>query len=411
MNTLKLATAALLLSALHFPPAAARAAAVVSDGSDGAFHTFGYPTLDMNSLAPDGVFNFTTIHIPPGVVVGFRPNAANTPVFLAATGDILIEGTIVVSGRDYFATAGPGGGAPGLPSGLSASAGGGPAGGQPGGPATIYLPDGPVHGNAGGGGGMATAGAVAASRTGSDPGLGGAAMPRPVLLPGLSGGGGSGGGAGSGIAFFDLVIPGGAGGGGGGGLQLSTPGKITITGSILANGGHGAAGYGNGLSDSCGPGGGGAGGNIEIYAGSLELLDATLEARGGYGGSLSSEPQSLDPLRYSCGAHGGRGFAHVFAASVLVTPGTVIDAVHNLARPAWHAIHVQGSDVVLSGSAGRASQLVEVLSATNISLSIPHWTPISTNLCDAAGNFVLTNALPPDDAQRFFLLRSQSRPD
>lgn len=86
-------------------------------------------------MAPEGVLNFTTVHIPPGVVVSFVANNLNTPVFLAATGDILIEGTLVVSGRDYFATAGPGGGAAGLPIGLLGSAGGGPAGGQPGGQA------------------------------------------------------------------------------------------------------------------------------------------------------------------------------------------------------------------------------------------------------------------------------------
>jgi hypothetical protein len=271
----------------------------------------------------------------------------------------------------------------------------------------VYLPDGPVHGNAGGGGGMATAGRVAASRTGLDPGLGGAAIPRPVLSPGVSGGGGSGGGAGSGIDTYGFVIPGGAGGGGGGGLQLSTPGKITITGKILANGGHGAAGYGNGLSDSCGPGGGGAGGNIEIYAGSLELINASLEARGGYGGSLSSEPQSLDPLRYSCGANGGRGFVEVSAGSVLVTPGTTIDAVNNLARPTFESISVQGGNVVLSGTGGRSNQVVEVLSSTNIALSLTDWTPVRTNICDAAGQFILTNALSPSDSQRFFLLRTR----
>jgi hypothetical protein len=394
---------ALLLSTANQELSISRAAAVVSDGSDGVFHPANSTTINLNSAAPDGVLHFTTVHIPPGVVVNFVANDINTPVFLAATGDILIEGTISVSGTDYFAIAGPGGGAAGAEGRLLGTGGGGLSGGQPGGPATVYL-NGRVNGNAGGGGGMATPGRVATSRTGTDPGLGGAAVARPTLMPGVSGGGGSGGGGGGGIDTFGFIIPGGRGGGGGGGLQLSTPGKITITGQILANGGHGEAGYGNGLGDGCGPGGGGAGGNLELYAGTLELQNAFVQARGGYGGSLSSEPQSFDPFLYSSGAHGGRGFLHVSAGSVLVTPGTKIDAVSNIARPAFQTISLQGRELVFTGTGG-TNQVFEVLSSTNVTLSLANWTPFRTNICDASGNFIFTNAVTPGDARRFFLLR------
>jgi hypothetical protein len=307
------------------------AAPVISDGSDGAFNPAGFPVLDLNTMAPDGVLNFTTVHIPPGVIVKFAANSLNTPVFLAATGDIRIEGTIEVSARDYFLTAGPGGGAAGTPVGLLGSAGGGGAGGQPGGPATTINANGRVMGNAGGGGGMATAGLVASTRTGHNPGLGGPALPRPVLTPGTTGGGGSGGGAGSGIDTFGFPIPGGAGGGGGGALQLSTPGTITITGSILANGGHAEAGYGNGLSDSCGPGGGGSGGNLEIYAGRLVLgSTAVIQARGGAGGGYSSEPVSWDPFFYSTGANGGLGYLFIQTNDLQLDPAAGIEAMANL---------------------------------------------------------------------------------
>lgn len=333
---------------LWFVPAGAlplEAGGVISDGSDGPLVAAGYPVIDLEAVAPDGVLNFTTVHIPPGVVVGFKANKLNTPVFLAATGDVLIEGTIQVSGRDYFMTAGPGGGAAGYPVGVDAYAGGGPAGGRPGGP-TLYLPNSPAMGNGGGGGGMATAGLMALTRTGPDPGAGGGVVPRPALIPGMSGGGGSGGGAGSGIVTSGVLIPGGHGGGGGGAIQISTPGQVRITGSVLANGGHAEFGYGNGLSDSCGPGGGGAGGNIEIYADRLELGEtAVLQARGGVGGGLSSEPVALDPFLYTSGAHGGLGYLYLKANQLLLHPSAGIEAMANL-QPDL-AIRRSGSQVVV----------------------------------------------------------------
>lgn len=60
---------------------------VVSDGSDGAFHPLGSQTINLEDVAPDGIFNFTTIHIPEGATITFLHNNLNTPVFFAATGD------------------------------------------------------------------------------------------------------------------------------------------------------------------------------------------------------------------------------------------------------------------------------------------------------------------------------------
>ncbi|MGR8921036.1 MAG: hypothetical protein ACU85V_15580 [Gammaproteobacteria bacterium] len=74
--------------------AAAPAVQVISDGSDGAFNPLASTVID---LPDDGVLNYTSIDIPDGVRVIFRRNAANTPVFLAATGDVSIAGRIDVS--------------------------------------------------------------------------------------------------------------------------------------------------------------------------------------------------------------------------------------------------------------------------------------------------------------------------
>ncbi len=89
---------------------ALHAVVVVSDGSDGPFEPTGNVTLDMQAVAPDGVFNFTSINIPAGVVVRFVKNNLNTPVFFAATGSISIAGTIDLSAPFPSDAAGPGGG-------------------------------------------------------------------------------------------------------------------------------------------------------------------------------------------------------------------------------------------------------------------------------------------------------------
>jgi hypothetical protein len=401
-----IAATSLLITTTLFQTPAVRAAAVISDGSKGVFHPVGDCVINLAAEAPDGVLNYTTIHIPAGVTVYVTPNATNTPVFLAATGDVLIEGTIYLSASHYYAThplaggeyAGPAGAA-----GMAGSNGFGPGGGFGGPPPAIYL-DTTAHGNGGGGGGMATPGRTATSRTGPTPGAGGPAIPRPVLTPGVHGGGGASGGGGSGIFSSTVPIRGGDGGAGGGALQISTPGKLTITGSLLANGGHAEAAYGNGLGDSAGPGGGGAGGNIELYADTLELRHATIEEIGGLGGGLFSEPVSQNPFLYNSGATGGMGYLFVAANSVLIDSATVIAAVSNISRPNFSTLSLQGGHLVFTGTGG-TNQIFEVLTSTNVTLALANWTPFQTNVCDASGNFIFTNAVTPADAQRFFLLR------
>lgn len=66
-----------------------------SDGTFGAIDITVDTTLDM---PPDGIFNATTINVASGATLKFNRNALNTPVYLLATGDITIDGTIDVSG-------------------------------------------------------------------------------------------------------------------------------------------------------------------------------------------------------------------------------------------------------------------------------------------------------------------------
>ncbi len=135
-----------------------------STGADGALNPSANVTL---ALPPSGVFHFTTVNVPSGVTVRFTRNAANTPVTMLAQGDIVIAGTLDISGSAGGAGSltgtllGPNGGAGG-PGGFDGGTGAngvisttGGAGLGPGGAG-----GGTSSGSSGGGGGhVATGGA------------------------------------------------------------------------------------------------------------------------------------------------------------------------------------------------------------------------------------------------------------
>lgn len=316
-----------------------QAATIVSDGSDGEFNGGGTVQLDT-----DGIFNFTNITIPNGATLRLTPNAANTPAVLAATGDVIIDGTIDVSAGHFSRLAyGPGGGSGGLAgNGAEAgSAGTGPSPGEGG-----EFPPTLKPGNAGGGGGMGTPGLVATQYTNSAPGAGGGmiSFPGPV--------GGSGGGGGSGWLFFGVELGGGVGGAAGGGLLITTPGTITVNGSILANGGHAGWAFAN-IGGFGGPGGGGSGGNIMLEAAEISLgATTTISALGGAGGGLSTQPVPNDPFFYSNEADGGLGYLALVAGTVTIDPAATVDAA---VVPLPPAIWLFGS-VLLAGGLRRRNR-------------------------------------------------------
>jgi len=272
---------------------------LVSDGSDGPFHPTGDVTLD---LPPDGIFNFTTITIDEGITVRFNRNAANTPVYFLATGEVIINGIIDISAHLYdyalgSKIGGPGGG-DGGEKGVGREDGTDGFGPSPGigGPAF----------SAGGGGGMATEGLVAVRHTGPDPASGGSAIPFPEPLTGGSGGGGGGG-----WTCFGVPLEGGNGGGAGGAILISTPGDMTIGGRIMANGAWGGCSFANAFGHG-GPGGGGSGGVIVLEANSISLeANSILEAKGGPGGGISTMP--IWHPDFSSGANGGMGYVRITA--------------------------------------------------------------------------------------------------
>ena len=178
-------------------------------------------TADMSPKA-NGVWNFTTIDVPPGVTVIFKKNSANTPVRWLATDFVNILGTLDLNGQpglnalpiNVGAVGGPGGFGGGrgalrkAQSGSTVGAPGeGPGGGNPG---TAPSGDQKIRDGANG----AYAGAY------------GNVYLQPLI-------GGSGGGGGS----SDDNNNGGNGGAGGGAILIASSRDIVVDGLIRANGG------------------------------------------------------------------------------------------------------------------------------------------------------------------------------
>ncbi|MBI1826326.1 MAG: hypothetical protein HY287_02795 [Planctomycetes bacterium] len=195
-----------------------------SDGSFGAIVVLSGSTFTLN-LPPDGIFNATTVTVASGGTLKFNRNALNTPVYLLATGDVLIQGTIDVSGSvgtsnpPVGGRGGPGGfdgGMPGFGPGVSPGAGHGPGAGLGG-----------LNQNAIGGAGLAAYGPVNCC----DRATNGHEYGSPSLIP-LLGGSGGGGTAGQ---------PGIGGMGGGGAILIASNTRVDIPspGRVLANGGNG----------------------------------------------------------------------------------------------------------------------------------------------------------------------------
>jgi len=100
---------------------------------------------------------------------------------------------------------------------------------------------------------------------------------------------------------------------------------VIINGELLANGANGGWGFASALAHG-GAGGGGAGGNIEIFGETISLDEGGLiQALGGYGGGLGTQPYPSSPATYSSGANGGMGYLRLEGNSFDL--GGTIDAV------------------------------------------------------------------------------------
>lgn len=329
-----------------------------STGADGAFAPTANTTL---TLPPSGVFNFTTINIPPGVTVKFAPNTTNTPVTLLASGNVTIAGTIDLNGTaGAAATSGTS---------LANSRGIGGPGGFDGGAGANGIASttggsglGPGGGAGASSGSGAGAGFLNAGANGSGGAAGGVAYGTPTLLPLIGGSGGGGGGA----SFGNT---GAAGGGGGGAILIASSGTITFTGTIRAVGGTGG-GFGIG-----GAGGGGSGGAVRLVATTLTGSGGTIDVRAGAGGSGAvGAAGSVGRIRLEGFTNTASlnfngvvpSLAQPSTATLPNTPTLRIASVAGVAAPASPASSFSNPDIILP--AGTANPVAVNLEASNIPL-------------------------------------------
>lgn len=231
----------------------------VWNGTNWAFSSGKVQSFDLNSR-PSGVWNFTTINIPPGVTVSWNiTNLVTAPIRWLATGDVTINGAIDVSG-EFAANSLP----PGVP------ARGGP-GGYPGGLGGVRFSSSASYvgqpGQGPGGGEPGTAQQTNPNLRDGKPGEYVSKYGNAFLQPLL---GGSGGGGGASNNDWD----GGRGGGGGGAIMISSSRDIILNGVIRANGGE----Y---QWSNASYGGRGSGGGILLRADRI-TGPGSLEAYGGH---------------------------------------------------------------------------------------------------------------------------------
>lgn len=289
-------------------------------------------TLDTGAYDPSRPlpsFDYSDVHI--GRFATLRVSGEN-PLVIKSLRDIVVEGTIDVSGRDagrvgFAAEAGTPGGAGGPGGGGGGN--GGSFDGEDGGkglgarnPATGVRVAGGGEGSlartcatrseTGGGGGGEHSGGAEEGRgdrgNANGGGLPGEAYGNPDLDPfaGRLLGGSGGGGAGA-TCFDDVLFPGSGGGGGGGAVWLQALGEIAIVGEIWALGGAGGDNESVSMSGGEGgaTGGGGSGGAILLQG--LDRCavtdDASVIATRGIGG----QPVEGGGFANGRGGAGGRG--------------------------------------------------------------------------------------------------------
>lgn len=195
-------------------------------GSNGSYGAILVPnnTTTTIDLPPDGILHCTTVSIGQNSVLQFTPNALNTPVFLLAQSNIVIQpnATVTVSGSSASGAIGGRGGPGGFEGGMGGFGPSAPAnrGGDGYGPGRGINAEGRRY-------------AAHANVEDSNTNVYGNALVMPLI--GGSGGAGSNG------------NPGQGGGGGGGAILIASSTSILLNGRVTAGPGQGI-GFGSGGS-------------------------------------------------------------------------------------------------------------------------------------------------------------------
>lgn len=79
--------------------------------------------------------------------------------------------------------------------------------------------------------------------------------------------------------------------------------------------------------------------------------------------------------------------------------------VASQAAPVIGSVNVYDNDFVFSGSGGTPGATYYVLATSEVSLPLPQWAAIATNVFDALGNFIFTNSIQSTNPQQFYQLQ------
>ncbi len=352
-----------------------------STGSEGAFN----PVVNPTYLSP-GVHNFTTINVPAGVVVYVAGGGANNGTLdLRATGDVVVDGTIDVSGgpgsqstitsrstRQGRAGAGgfsgdPRTATPGPACEWIAGVSGGNGRGMVGttgscrvGSNAACINDNPTQlifaapvAQFGGGGGVFTGyrayGAGGGGFAGGGAGALGATFPGQSDCGGITAGGGAGVGRGgsSGATVYngsDGVLgqtqcPGSrpgipaswVGGGGGGAIGAAAVADLAVDRTFYpgSGGGGGSGDYLNRPAFGGTSGGGGGGGALRIWTDTRLTINGRVLANGGEGGDAyigTNRAAGCDPQPGAAGGGGSGGVLFLRAPTITVTARAELSA-------------------------------------------------------------------------------------
>ncbi|HMU55324.1 MAG TPA: hypothetical protein PKA61_09970 [Nitrospira sp.] len=359
-----------------------------NSGSNGSLGAFTPAVNTAVTLPPDGILNYTTVNIPAGVTVTFVPNAANTPVTMLATGDVVIAGVLNLNGvsgmlQDFTPSAPP----------VNPGGSGGPGGFRGGQSGMKGLTNNAASGGQGPGGGN-----PGVDGTTVQGGTYGAPATFVSLIPlfGGSGGGGTNGGIGGSPPG---PFTGGSGGGGGGAIVLSSTTKITVTGSITANGGG---------QNFCAPSGigNGSGGAIRLVAPEV-AAPGTIQALG-LGACIPSGPGRIRietvvpgpiaPTNPTASIVNVLGPITANSVPALINlPTLTITSVGGVAPPPTPGGSYTTADVILPGTA--TNPVPVTLTATNTPVPtsytvkmIPQFAaPVSTTV-NSSGSFAMSTA-------------------
>ena len=307
-----------------------------SNGSDGAFNPATSVVINMADH-PNGIYQYSSVNIRTNVTVTFIPNANNTPVVWLAQNDVLINGTVSVSGQSSTSSQG----APGGPGGYK---GGDGANGNS--PATSG--QGPGGGQVGGGSGTYTYG-------------------NTFLVPLLGGSGGGG-------ANFTS-----GGGGGGGAILIASSASITVNGNILSGGG------GAFFVPFQGNGGSGSGGAIRLVASQISG-NGYVAASGGGVGRIRFDTYDNE---FAGGVSGqfSSGFQPIIIPSAGQLPQLTVTSVGGVPVSASPTGVLSTPDAVIS--AQQSNPMPFVVNCANLPLGTAITVtikPISGSSVSAAGN-------------------------